>query len=230
MSVLRKILTALRGGAREIGQSIVDANSIRIFEQEIKEAEHELEKAKRDLTQVMAKDMQAARKIENLTQDIEKYERYATSALDKGEEGLALEIAQKMAEIQGELDIQRKAQASFAAHTQRLKGMMKKTTQALADMQRQLVMVKTTESVQKAATAITNNHASGSSKLLTAKESLDRIKQKQEDLDDRLKAGEQLQGEYDGKDLEARMREAGIVEDTSKARDILEKLKAQRGS
>lgn len=230
MSVLNKIFTAIRGGARKVGESIVDANSVRIFEQEIKDAENQLEKAKRDLTEVMAKEMQAARKSESLTKDIEKHEGYAVQALEKGNDSLGLEIAQKIAEIQSELDIQQKAQSSFAAHTARLKAMIKKTTKALTDMQRQLVMVKTTESVQQATAAITNNYASGSSKLLTAKESLDRIKQKQQDLDDRMAAGETLAAEFNGDDLEAKMKEAGIVEDDNKAKDILEKLKAKKSS
>jgi len=228
MSILNKIFTAIRGGAREVGENIVDKNGVRIFVQEIKDAEHQLDKAKRDLTEVMAKEMQANRKAESLTKDVEKHEGYASQALDKGDENLALEIAQKIAEIQGELDIQQKAQTSFAAHTTRLKGMIKKTAKALADMQRQLVMVKTTESVQKATSAITNNYASGTSKLLTAKESLDRIKIRQDDLEDRLAAGEQLQGEFDGKDLEAKMKEAGIMDEDNKANDILNKLRAKK--
>ena len=228
MSILNKIFTAIRGGAREVGESIVDKNSVRIFEQEIKDAEEQLEKAKRDLTEVMAKEMQANRKVGSLTQDVEKHEGYATAALEKGNEDLALEIAQKMAEIQGELEIQQKAQSSFATHTKRLKAMIKQTAKALTDMQRQLVMVKTTESVQKATAAITNNYASGSSKLLTAKESLDRIKQRQDDLDDRMAAGETLADEFNGNDLEAKMKEAGIVQDDNKANDILEKLKAKQ--
>ncbi len=228
MSMLSKIFTAIRGGAREVGESIVDANSVRIFEQEIKDADEQIEKAKRDLTAVMAKEMQASRKVESLTKDIEKHERYVASALEKNDEALALEIAQKIAEIQGELDIQQKAQSSFAAHAERLKAMIKKTAKALAEMERQLVMVKTTESVQKATTAITNNYASGSSKLLSAKESLDRIKQRQDDLDDRMAAGEALAGEFNGDDLEAKLKAAGIGEDDNKASDILEKLKAKQ--
>ena len=35
MSILKKIATAFRGGAREIGELVVDANGTRIFEQEI---------------------------------------------------------------------------------------------------------------------------------------------------------------------------------------------------
>lgn len=228
MSLLNKIFTAIRGGAREAGEAIVDMNSVRIFEQQIKDAENALEKAKRDLTDVMAKEMQAKRKIESLQSDITKHEGYATQALDKGDETLALEVAQKIAEIQGELDIQKKAQESFSNHVARLKGMIKKTTASLTDMQRQLVMVKTTESVQKATTAITENYASGSSRLLSAKESLDRIKQKQQDLDDKLAAGEALQDEFGEKGLEDKLKAAGIVDDGNKAKDILAQLKAKK--
>jgi len=229
MSLINKIFTAIRGGAREVGESIVDQNSIRIFEQEIKDAQHALDKAKRDLTEIMAKEMQAGRKVKQLIEDISKHEGYATDALDKGEEGLALEVAQKIAEYQGELEIQQKAQQSFSAHIERLKGMIKKTGKSLADYERQLVMVKTTESVQKATKAITNNYSSGSSKLLTAKESLDRIKKKQQDLEDRLAAGDELQGEFEGDNLEKKLREAGIVEGDNKAKDILAKLKEKKG-
>ena len=228
MSLLAKIFTALRGGAREIGETIVDQNSVRIFEQEIKDAETALDRAKRDLTEVMAKEMQASRKIESLTAEIQKHEGYAGKALDKGDEALALEVAQKIAEFQAELDIQRKAQESFAAHTTRLKNLIKQSSKGLADMQRQLVMVKTNQNVLKATTTITQNYASGSSKLLTAKESLDRIQQKQQDQEDRLKAGEALQGEFDGQDLQKKLESAGIVQGDTRAQDILAALKAKK--
>lgn len=228
MSILKKIFTAIKGGAREAGEAIIDKNSIRIFEQEIKDAETELENAKKGLTEVLAKEMQAARQVKNLTADVEKHEQYASQALEKNNEELALEIAQKIAEIQTELDIQVKSQNSFAEHAKRLKDMIKKSNKALSDMKRQLVMVKTTENVQKATTAITQNYASGSSKLLTAKESLDRIKKKQQNLEDRLAVGETMDNDFNEKSLDAKMKEAGIIEDNNKAQDILAKLKAKK--
>ncbi len=227
MSIFEKIFTAIRGGAREIGESIVDKNGVRIFEQEIKDADTALNKAKQDLTEVMAKEMQASRKIESLNADIKKHEEYVSSAVEKNNDELALEIAQKIAEFESDLDIQKKAQASFSAHVERLKGLIKQTNKALADMQRQLVMVKTTQNVQRATAAITQNYASGTSKLLTAKESLDRIKHKQQDLEDRLKAGEMLQGEFDGKDLEEKLKKAGILQTDNKAQEILAAIKAK---
>ena len=100
MSVLKKIMTAVRGGAREVGELIVDSNGTRIFEQEIKDAETHLRKAKQDLTDVMAKQMQAGRKVESLKNEITEHEGYVTQALEKSNEDLALEIAEKIAQLE----------------------------------------------------------------------------------------------------------------------------------
>ena len=50
MSIFNKIFTALRGGASEIGETIIDANGIRIFEQEIRDSEKNIHEAKISLT------------------------------------------------------------------------------------------------------------------------------------------------------------------------------------
>jgi len=229
MGILNKILTAFRGGANEVGQSIVDANSTRIFEQEIRDAEKHLTKAKRELTDVMAKEMQASREIDRIKRAIAEHEGYATQALEKGNETLALEVAGKIAQLEMELAEQQTANDSFSAHAARLKDLVKKTERQLADYQRQLSMVKTTESVQKATASITDSFASSNSKLLNAKDSLERIKARQQQFDDRLKAAENLEAENSDQSLKAKLAEAGIGEQKSNASDVLERLKAKKG-
>jgi phage shock protein A len=230
MSIFTKIWTAIRGAANEAGEAIIDANGIRIMEQEMRDAETALAKAKQDLTTVMAKEMQAAREIARLDREIKKHEEFAQQALDKNNEELALELANKIAELNNEHTTQLKAHESFKNHVERLKAMIKKTSKGLTDMQRNLVMIKTTENVQKATTAITENFASGTSKLLTAKETMERIKAKQEDLEDRLKAGEMLQDEFSGSDLETKLKQAGIGDTSESAQEILAKLKAKKSA
>ncbi|AXQ14797.1 MULTISPECIES: PspA/IM30 family protein [Shewanella] len=229
MGILNKILTAFRGGANEVGQSIVDANSTRIFEQEIRDAEKHLTKAKRELTDVMAKEMQASREIDRIKRAVAEHEGYATQALEKGNETLALEVAEKIAQLEMELAEQQTANDSFSAHAARLKDLVKKTERQLADYQRQLSMVKTTESVQKATASITDSFASSNSKLLNAKDSLERIKARQQQFDDRLKAAENLEAENSDQSLKAKLAEAGIGEQKSNASDVLERLKAKKG-
>lgn len=228
MGILNKILTAFRGGATEVGQGIVDANSTRIFEQEIRDAEKHLTKAKRELTDVMAKEMQASREIDRLKRSIVEHEGYATQALEKENETLALEVAEKIAMLDQELAEQQTANDSFSAHATRLKELVRKTERQLADYQRQLSMVKTTESVQKATATITDSFASSNSKLLNAKDSLERIKARQQQFDDRLKASETLAEENSDKSLQSKLAEAGIGEQKSNANAVLERLKARK--
>ena len=190
MSVLKKIMTAVRGGAREVGELIVDSNGTRIFEQEIKDAETHLRKAKQDLTDVMAKQMQAGRKVESLKNEITEHEGYVAQALEKGNEDLALEIAEKIAQLEVDLAEQEEVHKSFSSHVVRLKDLVKKTERQLKDYERQLSMVKTTESVQKASAAITDNFASSNSKIISAKDSLERIKERQQNTFDRLAAAD----------------------------------------
>ena len=125
MSVLKKIITAVRGGAREVGEFVVDANGTRIFEQEIKDAETHLRKAKQDLTDVMAKQMQAGRKVASIKNEISEHEGYAGQALDKNNEELALEIAEKIAQLEIELVEQESVHTSFSDHVARLKDLVK---------------------------------------------------------------------------------------------------------
>ena len=95
MSVIKKLVTLLRGSVREIGDSVVDANSARIYEQEIVDAKHHIEQARGELTAVMAKEMQSAREIDRLRREVERTEALAIEALDKSKEGLAEEVAAK---------------------------------------------------------------------------------------------------------------------------------------
>jgi phage shock protein A len=51
MSVWQKLITAVKGGANEAAQNVVDGQAIRILEQEIREAKEELRKSDHTQTQ-----------------------------------------------------------------------------------------------------------------------------------------------------------------------------------
>jgi phage shock protein A len=228
MSIFKKIMTAIRGGASELGETIVDANSTRIFEQEIRDAENHLTKAKRDLTGVMAQQMAASREVDRLKREITEHEGYTEQALTKGDETLALAVAEKIATLENELSTQQQALESFSGNADRLKDLVKKSERQVSEYKRQLSMVKTTESVQKATSAITDNFSSSNSKLLNAKDSLERIKAKQQKFDDQMKAAEVLESENSDNSLAAKLKAAGIGETDSNANAILERIKAKQ--
>jgi phage shock protein A len=228
MSIFKKIMTAIRGGASEVGESIIDSNATRIFEQEIRDAENHLTKAKRDLTGVMAEQMAASREVDRLKREINEHEGYAGQALEKGDETLALAVAEKIANLESELTSQQQALDSYQGSANRLKELVKKSERQVAEHKRQLSMVKTTESVQKATSAITDNFSSSNSKLLSAKDSLERIKAKQQKFDDKMKAAELLDSEDSDKSLEAQLKAAGIGAQDTSANSVLDRIKAKQ--
>lgn len=226
MKVLSKLMTAIRGGAREVGESIVDANAVRIFEQEIVDSKNHIKKAKDSLTSVMAEKMQAARKVDAIQNDIAANEGYAEKALSKGDEALALEVAQKIAQLESELADQQGVQQTCALHVEKLKGQIQAAERQIVENERQLNMIKTTESVHKATAAISDNFAQSGSKLVNAKESLERIKKRQEMREDKLKAAEELNSENFDKSLNDKLKDAGIMDSgSSSANAVLERLK-----
>lgn len=229
MSILSKIFTAIKGGAREVGESIVDANGIRIFEQEIADAQNALATAKKNLTEVMAKEMQTKRKVSALDESIAEHETYAGQALEKGDEALALEIAEKIAQFENEKVELDEVLSTYSSSVAQLKAQVKEAEKTIKENQRQLSMVKTTESVQKATMAVNSTLASNNSSMSSAKASLERIKQRQADRQDQLAAAKTLENEESGGDLKAKLAAAGIGDTQSKGSDILERIKAKKG-
>jgi len=229
MGILNKIFTAIRGGAREVGEAVVDANSIRIFEQEIHDAENNLRKAKASLTEVMAKETQTKRKITSVKSSISEHEGYAMEAMNKGKEDLALEVAEKIAELENELREHEEVLSTFTSSVARLKNQIKAAEKTIAENRRQLQMVKTTESVQKATLAVNDTVIDSGSSMRNAKESLERIRRRQQDTADKMEASQQLADEMSGADLKSKLESEGIGGSNSGASDVLARLKAKQG-
>ncbi|RYF81080.1 MAG: PspA/IM30 family protein, partial [Comamonadaceae bacterium] len=150
MTVIKKLVTLLRGSARELGQSVVDDNATRIYEQEIIDAKSSIGEAKTELTAVMAKEMQTARDIERIKGEIRRHEDMALQALDKTEEGLALKVAERVAGLEAELQTQTQAHAGFAVQVGRLKDLIRTAELRVREHEREIGIAKTTESVYRA--------------------------------------------------------------------------------
>ncbi|MDP9603125.1 PspA/IM30 family protein [Variovorax sp. NFACC27] len=230
MTVIKKLVTLLRGSAREIGESVVDSNATRIYEQEIIDAKHSIEKAKGDLTGVMAKEMQSAREIERLKNEVARYEGLALEALNKTQEGLALDVAAKVGTLEQELEEQAKAHASYALQVSKLKDLIKSAEARIREHEREIGIAKTTESVYRATQSISENIGSGGSRLANARESLERIRARHEDLSDRMTASKQLEDEFGHGALEKKLAAAGIGSDADRTGKVMERIRARQAN
>jgi len=228
MSIFKKILTAVRGGASEAGEAIVDSQALRILDQEIRDAGNELDKAKASLTTVMAHKMRVERKVNELKKSVEEHEGYAIKALDASQESLAVDIAEKIASLSNELQPQEAVLESHTASVNQLKKTIKQTVSRLDAMKREVAIIKSTESVQKAQAALKSRMAGSNSSMTSVTESIKRIKRRQQERSDRMNAALELEKEQSGGDLSAKMREAGIIGKGPSGNSILEQLKNRR--
>jgi phage shock protein A len=230
MSVIKKIMTLVRGSARELGESVVDANATRIYEQEVVEAKASIASAKTELSGVMAKEMQTARAIEKLRGETARLEGLAVEALDKAQESLAEEVADKIGALEQELQEQSKAHANYVLQVSRLKDLIKSAEARVREHEREVGVVKTTESVYRATQTISQSLGQGGSKLVSARESLERIKQRHEDMADRMVAAEQLDNELGHQALEKKLTDAGIGEESRRKSDIMARIRAKQAA
>ena len=229
MSILAKLVTAMKGAATEAGESVVDHQALRILDQEMRDAEKALGEAKGHLTSVMAQRRGVQREVDRLTSAVAEHEGYAAAALDKGDEGLAGEVCEKIAGYEEELGVQRGAAEQLDKGLGQLKQTIKTTERNIAAMKRQVNMVKATEKVQKASAAASQRFSGTSSSLGSATDSLERIKKRQQERTDRMDAAAQLHEESDGADLERRLKDAGITKAGASGSDVLARLKAKAG-
>ena len=223
MSVWQKLITAVKGGANEAAQNVVDGQAIRILEQEIREAKEELRKSDHARTQILAKCKLAQQKVDSINSSIAQYEEHARKAIDTDRQ-LALDCAQKVSELKSELDSEQTYLDQFKKSETQLAGNISQAKSNLRRLEQQVDMVKATESVQKAQVAVSSRHMGANSKMKTATESLSRIQEKQNLRNAELEAAEELASSESNDDLESRLAQAGIKGGQSSAEDELSRI------
>ncbi|MBD1554618.1 PspA/IM30 family protein [Pseudomonas typographi] len=230
MSIWKKVVTAIRGGASEAGEAIVDANAIRILEQEQRDAEAAVLKARNGLVEIKAKHKLSLQRLAAYDNDITNWEGKAIAALGKGEESLASECANQIAQIEGQREQERLLNEQFGKQVDALHAQVSRADAQIKGLKQQVEMAKARETVQQArvATAAATGGASG--KLETAVDSLARIKQRQDERDAKLEAAEELAAAANGGDLDKRLREAGIGASSPGGADVLARLKARQNT
>ncbi|MFT5083383.1 MAG: phage shock protein A [Lentisphaeria bacterium] len=225
MNVWAKMMTALRGGVNEAGELIVDTQALRILDQEVRGATEELKQSKEGLASIIARQKLAEEKTALLQKDISDYEGYAVKALEKGDESLALEVAQKIANLENGMSTEKKTAESFAESATELRNAMKLAEQNIKRLKQQIDTVKATDSVQKAQATVAARYSGSNSKLRTAMDSLDRIKEKQALKSAQMKAANELAAETVDDTLQTKLQAAGITSSGASAQDVLDRLK-----
>ncbi len=228
MSIWARVATAVRGGVSEAGEAIADHQALRIVDQEIRDAEGELKKSKEALTSIIAKRKLSDKKVDSLKSSLTEYEGYAMKALDKGDDELAGEIADKIAGLETELMAEGGAAKSFLDSESHLRKTVGQTEANLKRLKQQVDTVKATEIVQKSQAAVAARHSGAGSGMRCALDSLERLKTKQAERAAKFEAAGEIAESTEEAGLDAKLKAAGIVGGGASGGDVLARLKAKR--
>lgn len=227
MNIWAKMMTALRGGVNEAGEAIVDSQALRILDQEIRDASDELQQSKNSLASIIAREKLAKEKTKQLKAKVEEYEGYAIAALEKSEESLARELAEKIADLENQLKTEEESASGFADSANDLRNAISQAENNIRRLKQQVDTVKATENVQRAQAAVAERHSGSNSKLRTAMDSLERIKEKQALKAAKMEAANELAEETSETSLSEKLEKAGITPSTKSTEEILKRLKSK---
>jgi len=225
MGFLNNIFKTIQGIGNEANDAFVDSQGIRIMEQEIRDAKENQLKAKESLTDVMAEQKGMARKVADLKASVDEYSNAIGQLLEAGNEALALESAEKLAEIEGDLDSNQAVLDSYNEQVNELKRIIKDSSKQVEALGREVAIVKSTEAAQKASEATSAQFSGTNSSLTSASASMERIKAKQQKRKDKMKAARELAQESSGGDLQDKLKAAGVIGNQSSASSILDRYK-----
>jgi phage shock protein A len=210
MSIWMKLVTAVRGGANEAAEAVVDNQALRILDQEIRDAENALRKARGDLAGLMANGKRMEKRVAELTDKSERDMASARAAVEAGRQDLAEGLAARVATSRSELERDNGDLQRLHAQQRSMIQTVRQTEARIATMKREIESVKATESLQKAQSAIAATQSGVNSRLGSAMGSLERIKERQEKTAAQLEAGDELAAIESGSDLDRQLLEAGI--------------------
>jgi len=228
MSLLKKLFTFGRAVKSELEEEFTDAQAIRLLEQHIRDAKKAMDDAGRSRVELAAKKKLSENKVAELKAEVAKYENFAMEALNKGNEALAGEVADKIANLESQLTEEQSHLDNLNRDFSRIEGTIRKSKQQMADLERQLAQVKATEAVQKAQERINTSSVSANAKVANAADSLKRLKAKQAERQAKLDAAEELDGE--GDELTQKLKEAGIGGGATSGNSVLERLKQKQNA
>ena len=224
MSIWNKLFTLGRAGAHEATSAVVDANALRILDQEIRDADAAQGKARDDMASLVARRRILEKEIAGFRDQVGKYEGSARAAVAKGDMDLARQVAQRIADLEQDIALKDPQVGEMRAAEDQLHQAISATDRRIETLRREVEVVKVNESVQKAQAAVSARGAGAGASLGSAADSLARIKERQMVRGEKIKAAGELEDRRTGADLDAKLRNAGILPGQSSADDILARL------
>lgn len=179
INMLKKIVSSIKKDSQFLKDVVVDQSGLKKIELKIEESQCELDQVKTKMTMLLQKELQSTRKIKILRHRMVDQESQVVIALSDEDEQQAMALATELAATELEYQNQLQLDESFKLSIQDLQSEMEYAERQQKELERQLSMVDTTKRIHRASDVIVKSLYQIDNKQLSAKESLQRIRDKQ---------------------------------------------------
>jgi phage shock protein A len=227
MNIWTKMIDALKGESNQQTESIIDGRALRLLDDELRTSSLELKQSKDALAQLLAQQKLANEGVQLLSQHIKQHEGYAREALAQGNEALALDVAEKIVELEADRQQEVEICDNYSVAVKNLQRTVKQFEIKLKQLKQQVDTVKATQSVQRAQKVILDRHQGSTSRMQTAQDSLHRLKDRQASTSARYEVEGSQSDDVRRAALIEKLEAAGIHTESSQASEVLARLKKQ---
>src|SRR5262245_29273457 len=176
-TMLKTIVTLVRGAAFRAEEELADRSALLILDQQIRDAATGIERSKRALAVAIAQDEAEGKRLDITLKGIADLEERATAALAGGRDDLACEAAEAIAVMEADRDAIREARSAFAADINQLKATVANAGRRLQELERGRRIALAAESVRRL--KVTGTGTAGPTALAEAEATLKRLRHRQ---------------------------------------------------
>lgn len=223
--MFKQIVTLFRGRAYETQEAVVDAHTLTILRQQIRDCAEAVTASRKAVAIAIAQNEQEITQCAKIKARIADLEARTLQALEQGKQDLAHEAAETIAILEMERDSSLAAQSNFSREISRLKGILRSSEARLKDIERGHRIAAVTEKTQ-------NLHEQGAGSTLNALRDAEatlarlQIRQRQIDVTDEVMA--EMDKAADPSTLVEKLAAAGCGASTKTgADDVLKRLQLQ---
>ena len=228
---MRRLIRAALGASAEATDAVADRHAFHTLEWELRSVDAALAAALKDLTAVMAMEIAEQRRVQTLDKRIAEDEAVAKKALDAGKEPLALELAERIADLRQRRGRREAVRTEYSARVRDMRASIAKMEQRVTELRREFALERANAALQRVEAAAGGSGSALAATLAEAEATLDRIKRRQQKHADQMQAAAILEGDKRGDGLNERLRAAGLTPpERPSAAAILDELRARKDS
>jgi len=224
--MFKPLITLLRGKSFEAAQAVTDANIVTILDQQLRDSAVVLDRARKAVAIAMAQKSREADELDRTRRRIADLEDRARMALASGQEALAMEAAEAIANLEAERDASQRCLETYGAEIARLRAIVRDADARFLELKRGQRLAIATDRAQKLRDRGFGHGSISLTTLAEAEDTLKRLRERQAEIDAATVSLEEMDLSADPSRLVDRLARAGCgAPARPSAQSVLDRLR-----